>query len=299
MHNNADLITDLEGLPKQHLSWLYENYGIGRRPNKVIALAKAMREAGVGRYRYSYLGSTMGPVTYYRYDGDWDPNATLERFREANPAFLTQIGDRSDLVENGPPIVNRVYHVQDGTTDEIVVELVAMDISRVFTRNWHRDTIVTDRGIRATIRGNPMTLEVRGTSNPDVVAALVVPMSGIGATVATPVRLVGNMEQQLKARLNARSARSYVEHNDQVYSRTRLEGRPTVDLQTQEQQQKFLADYGGEEYAHGYSAEIVWPTGYGETLDYNVDRHTGHIAIRSRNASEYALDQFRRHVLAL
>jgi hypothetical protein len=299
VHNDADLIADLEGLPKLHLSWLYESYGIGRRRNKMLVLARAMREAGVGRYRYSYLGSTTGPITYYRYDGEWDANAVIARFRAANPEFLTQLGARPGLVENGPPVINRVYHVDDGNTDEIVVELAAMDVSYVYTRNWQPNTIVSDRGIRASIRGNPLTLEVRGTANPDVVASLVVPLSGIGAVVATPVRLIGNMEQQLKARLNATSRRSYTDHLDQVFSRARIEGRPTVDLQTHEQHQKFLADFGGKEYAHGYAAAIPWPSGYGELLEYKVDRNTGHIAIRSRNASEYALDQFRQHVLAL
>jgi hypothetical protein len=299
VHNDAPLIADLEGLPKIHLGWLFENYGIGRRRNKILVLARAMREAGVERYRYSYLGSTTGPITYYRYDGEWRPEEILERFRTANPEYLTELGARPFLVENGDPVINRVYRVNDGNTDEIVVELAARDVSHVYTQNWQQSTIVSDRGIRASIRGNPLTLEVRGTSNPDVVAGLVAPISGVGANVATSVRLVDNMEQQLKARLNAISRRSYTEHNDQVFSRARIEGRPTVDLQTHEQHQKFLADYGGKEYAHGYSAVIVWPMGYGELLEYKVDRNTGHIAIRSRNASEYALDQFRRHVLAL
>jgi hypothetical protein len=196
-------------------------------------------------------------------------------------------------------VINRVLRVDDGATDEIVVELVAMDVTRSYTKNWEQGTIVTDRTIRASIHGDPLTLEVRGTANPDAIAALVVPASGIGTNVTAPIRLVDNMEQRLKASLNARSRRSYSEHNDQIFSRTRVEGRPTVDLQTEEQHKEFLERYSGTEYAHVYSALIVWPSGYGENFEYRVDRNSGEMAISSRNASEFALDQFRKHVVAL
>lgn len=271
---------------------------------KLQLLGNALERAHNRSYDDQYLGQAGSQMNWYLFENEeLDLDRILTRFREANRRYVEHRGARPQLREDGHPVIHRVVRPSDNV---LVVELGALDSHRSFQRNWVDEDILVDHIYRISV-GNIATqgqeqkvvLEIRSATARDAgLFGLIQPHIGLQLQNRERCRFTSIKEAELKAALNARSARAYGEHDHERVSRSALESNPDTDLQGTQEYRDWTQRDAVHETAHAYTFTVEWPDGYRETNSYKID-HVHETLFLNAKASEFAIQYLRNHVAAL